>query len=100
MEKDIRTQMKGVTDVKQAELIGVRSSVIADYTVHFPNEKATANAGNKADWAKYTKEMTDLSKQLTDEAAKGDKADKGKLAGVLKRLDANCTNCHNKFRDD
>ena len=81
------------------ELIGVRVAAIADYTINMPNDKAAA-PGKKPRWEKFSKEMTDLSKQLTEEAAKGSSADQKKLATLLKRMDANCTNCHNDFRDD
>ena len=52
---------------------------------------------NKGKWEKLSKEMIDLSKQIAEEAKGG--ANQQKLTGLFKRLDANCTNCHNDFRD-
>jgi hypothetical protein len=98
IESDIRSLAKGGTiDAKAAELIAVRSATIGSYAVHYPNEKATANAGTKGKWDKLSKEMMSLSKDIAEEAGKG--GDQKKLAGLFKRLDANCTNCHNDFRD-
>ena len=100
MEADIRAAVKsGTIDAKTAELIGVRTAVIADYTTHFPNEKATTNKDLQAQWDKWSKEMGELGKQLADEAGKP-KPDLKAVVGVVKKLDANCVNCHNKFRDD
>jgi hypothetical protein len=100
MEKDIRDGVKsGTIDAKTAELIGIRTGVIADYTTHFPNEKATTNKTLEAQWVAWSKEMGEIGKQLADEAGKA-KADQKAIVGILKKLDANCINCHNKFRDD
>src|SRR5437762_12255948 len=96
IEADLReAAKKGMIDPKAAEVMGTRCAVIAEYATHFPNQKATTNAGNKAKWKKYCDEMGDLSKQVAEEGAKGN----GKIGPLLKRLDANCTNCHNDFRD-
>lgn len=100
MEKDIRDGIKaGTVDAKTAELIGVRTAVIAKYTSHYPNEKASTNKMLTEKWAGWSKEMGDLGKQLADEAGKA-KADQKALNGILKKLDANCLNCHNAFRDN
>lgn len=97
IEADIRAGAKGGTvDPKAAELLGVRTAAIGSYAVHYPNEKAAANAGNKSKWEKLSNEMIALSKEIT-EAAKG--GDAKKLTPLFKKLDANCTNCHNDFRD-
>jgi hypothetical protein len=101
MEADIRAAIKagGTIDPKTAELIGIRTGVIADFTLHMPNEKATVKPDNKAKWEKLSKEMGDLGKQLAEEAGKP-KADMKAITGILKKLDANCSNCHEPFRDN
>jgi hypothetical protein len=98
IEADIRAGAKGgPIDPKAAELLAVRSAAIGSYALHYPNEKATANAGNKSKWEKLSNEMMSISKDIATEAGKG--GDQKKMAGLFKRLDANCTNCHNEFRD-
>jgi len=97
IEADIRAAVKG-SPIKgpDAELIAVRSAAIASYAIHYPNDKAMMG-NNKGKWEKLSKEMIDLSKQIAEEAKGG--ANQQKLTGLFKRLDANCTNCHNDFRD-
>jgi hypothetical protein len=96
MEKDLKDAMKGGTmDPKAAELWGARSSVLAEWTKEFPNQKAGTNAANKAKWEKYCKEMLDLSSQIAAEGAKNN----AKTGTLFKKLDATCVNCHNDFRD-
>jgi hypothetical protein len=98
IEADIRSMAKGGNiDAKAAELIAVRSAAIGSYAIHYPNEKATANTMNKSKWEKLSKDMMSISKDIAEEAGKG--GDQKKLTGLFKRLDANCTNCHNDFRD-
>jgi hypothetical protein len=97
IEADIRAAAKGgPVDAKAAELLAVRTAAIASYAIHYPNEKA-ASPANKGKWEKLSKEMMSLSKDIAEEAGKG--GDQKKLTGLFKRLDANCTNCHNDFRD-
>ena len=99
MEADIRAAIKaGTIDAKSAELIGIRSAVIADFTFHYPTDKATTNKALQVKWEKWSKEMGDVGKNLAEEAGKA-KADQKSLNTILKRLDANCTNCHNEFRN-
>lgn len=98
IEADIRSAVKGGTvAAKDAELLAVRTAAIGSYAIHYPNEKASANGGNKSKWEKWSKEMMSVSKEIAEEAGKG--GDAKKLAGMFKRLDATCTNCHNEFRD-
>lgn len=99
IEKDIRDAIKaGTIDPKQAELIGARTAAISDYTFHYPTDKATTNKALQDKWEKWSKEMGEISKSLAEEAGKG-KADQKALNTTLKKLDANCTNCHNEFRN-
>jgi hypothetical protein len=98
IESDIRNQMKMVNDVKLLEVLGVRTVAIAEYCAHYPNDKASSGA-NMAKWDKLSKEMGSLGKQLTDEASKGNAANTKAITGILQRLNANCSNCHNDFRD-
>lgn len=98
IEADIRAAGKdGKIDPKAAELLAVRTAVIGSYTVHFPNEKASANGNNKSKWAGWSKDTMNLSKEIAEEAGKG--GDPKKLAGLFKKLDAKCSDCHNEFRD-
>jgi hypothetical protein len=97
IEADIRAVAKGgkITG-PDAELLAVRTAAIGAYAAHYPNDKGMMPA-NKGKWDKLSKEMVDVSKQIAEEAKGG--ANQQKLAGLFKRLDANCTNCHNEFRD-
>lgn len=99
LEKDIQAIKKnGVTNVAAAELIGARTALLADLTLHMPNDKA--GGANKKAWEDYSKEMKKFSLDLAAEAAKGTKADLAKMKMAASKLDASCTNCHNKFRAD
>jgi cytochrome c556 len=99
IEKDIRTQAKGVTDVKLVGDQAVRTVLIGRYTHKFPTDKATANQANMKKWEGYTNDTLKLAREIAEEAAKGDQADKAGLGKRLKSLDASCTACHNEFRD-
>lgn len=59
-------------------------------------EKNAAPKGDKAEWVKlcksYAGQVVDLDKAV------GKKDDKAVLAAI-KKLDANCMDCHDKFRD-
>ena len=100
LEKDIQAIKKnGVKDVAAAELIGARTALIADLTLHLPNDKAAGAAGKKQ-WEDYSKEMKKFALDLAAEAGKGAKGDLAKMKTAAGKLDASCTNCHNKFRAD
>jgi hypothetical protein len=99
IEADIREgAKKQAADPKAAQLLATRTAVIGEFTVQMPVEKATANPGNKAKWDKLSKEMIAISKEIAEEAGKGG-ADPKKLGALYRKLDTNCTNCHNDFRD-
>ena len=104
IDRDIKDMTKSANPVKidpaAVEILGARSAVINAYGLHYPNEKATVKADNKKLWEKWSADSTDLSKQITAEAAKGKTADEKKLKGMLTNLNARCTDCHNRFRDD
>ncbi len=100
LEKDIQTMKKeGVKSTAAAELVGARTALLADLTLWLPNEKAASGAAKKQ-WDDYSAEMKKFSLDLANEAAKGTKADLAKLKTAASKLDASCTNCHNKFRAD
>ena len=101
IEKDMRDMMKGTTpiDASALQVLAARTAVLGEYSVAFPNEKATINAANKAKWEKWSRDMTDISKKLDAEAAKGKGADSKEIIKMLKLLDAKCSDCHNEFRD-
>lgn len=104
IERDIRDMIKGKgaakIDPADVEILAVRSAVINAYGAHSPNDKASVNDANKKLWEKWAKEATDTSSQLAAEAAKGAKADEGKLKKMLTNLNARCSDCHEKFRDE
>jgi hypothetical protein len=101
IEADIKGAMKeGKIDPAAAELIGVRSSVIAAFTLDLPTDKAVTNNAQKMKWARWTADMANASKELTEEGAKGKSADDKKLIAAIKKLDASCVNCHNDFRNE
>jgi hypothetical protein len=101
VEADIKGAVKeGKVDPAAAELIGVKSAVIADFTKDLPNDKASTNNAMKVKWARWSTDMAAASKELTEEAAKGKGADEKKLVMTLKKLDASCINCHNDFRNE
>jgi len=97
IEKDIRTQAKSVTDVKALETLGTRVAVAGQYSLLYPPTEATGDKKKK--WDDWCKEMIELAEGVATEAGKGAKADKAKLSKSLKGLDANCTACHNVFRN-
>jgi hypothetical protein len=103
MEKAIKDAVKKEEPVKldpaAAELIGARSAVIGEFTLHMPNDAATAKPADKAQWEKWSKEMIDLSQQLTAEASKGKAADEKVTLKLLKALDSKCFQCHEEYRD-
>lgn len=100
LEKDIQALKKdGVKNAAAAELIGVRTALLADLTLWLPNEKAATGSAKKQ-WDDYSVDMKKYSLEIAIEAAKGDKADKAKIKTAAGKLDASCTNCHNKFRAD
>jgi hypothetical protein len=101
VEADIKSALKnGKIEAESAELIGVRSAVIADFATGMPNDKASANNAMKMKWERWSKDMSAASKELTEEAAKGKGADEKKMLATLKKLDAACINCHNDFRNE
>jgi hypothetical protein len=52
-----------------------------------------------AQWVKLSKEMADLALHSV-EVAKKPKPDNKEVKDSLKKLEANCTNCHTVFRDE
>ncbi len=104
IDRDIKDMTKNANPAKidpaAVEIMAVRSAVINAYGFHHPNDKATTNEANKKLWQKWSTESVDLSKQIVAEAAKGAKADEKALRKMLTTLNARCTDCHNKFRDD
>jgi hypothetical protein len=104
IDRDIKDMTKSMNATKidpaAVEILGVRSAVINAYGFHYPNDKARVNDANKKLWEKWSSESTDLSMQITAEAGKGVTADNGVLKNLLTNLNARCTDCHNKFRDE
>lgn len=97
IEKDIRAQAKSVTDLNLLETLGTRTALAGEYSLLMPPNEAIGDRKKK--WDDWCKEMTQLGNDIATEAGKGTKADKAALGKKLKALDANCTNCHNVFRN-
>lgn len=99
MEKDIRTMKgkDGVKDVNAAELIGMRTIAISEFTFEILPEFGAKK--KKEDWDRWTHEMKDYATEIVAESTKGAKADLGKLKTLMGKLDASCVSCHNVFRD-
>jgi hypothetical protein len=102
IEKDIRSLRDGKTAVNPAdvEVLATRVAILLEYATSMPNDKATTNKANTDEWVKLSKDSIDLSKKLTEEAAKGKAANDKEIVKLIKSLDAKCVVCHNKFRDD
>jgi hypothetical protein len=102
IESDIRAlRDKKLTVVPaDVEVLAARTAILLDYALTMPNDKASTNKANTADWEKMSKDSIDLAKKISDEAAKGKTANSDEIVKMIKSLDAKCVNCHNKFRDD
>lgn len=97
LEKGIKDGKKAAPAADVAELIGVRSAALAEFTLHFPNDKATG--ANAAKWKKYSEDMLTFSKQIVAEAGKS-KADPKAMTKLMSALDSSCASCHSDFRAD
>lgn len=98
LEADIKAVVKGgPIDPAAAQLLGVRSAVLADFTAAFPNDEVKTPA-DKAKWKKYSDDMLVTSQQLATEGAKGKSAEPKALSKAVKGIDGSCVNCHNDFR--
>ena len=96
--KDMTKKMEAVPiEPAAVELLAARASILGEYMQYFPNGKVN-NAAKMTQWANWSKETVELSKQLAEESSKGKKADGVKLQGLLKRLEDNCAACHAEFR--
>ncbi len=104
IDRDIKDMTKATNPTKidpaAVEVLAARAAVINAYGFHSPNDKAKVNGANQKMWEKWSTDSTALSKQLAAEAAKGGKADEKKRKTMLSTLNARCTDCHTKFRDD
>lgn len=104
IEKDIKDAIKKDSPVKltpeAVEILAARTAILGDYMAYFPNDKAETNQANKDMWKTWSKNTTDTSKQLAEEAAKGKGASDKEISSLLSKLNARCSDCHNKFRDD
>jgi len=96
LEADIKAYSRSVTDVKAAGVVAGRVALIADYTLWLPPSDAAGD--KKAQWDKWSTEMGTIAKDIHSETAKGDQADKAKLAKSFKALETNCNACHTVFR--
>lgn len=98
IDRDIRELAKK-PDVAAIEILAARTAVLGQYMLTKPNEKAAVNKANKDKWEKWSQETIDLSLKIAEEAGKKG-ADTKALAGLLTKLNAKCSDCHNSFRDD
>jgi hypothetical protein len=97
IEADLKAQVKALSDVGLAGEIGARSALIADLTEKLP--PAGASGAKLKQWQDLSIEMKQIASDLAGEAGKSG-ADKKKVTDLLKKLEKNCTDCHNKYRDN
>ena len=104
IDRDLKDMIKKDMPLKivpaDVELMAARIAILGEYMQYFPNDKAEVSQATKDMWKKWSKDTQDLGKQITEEASKGAKASEKDLLGMLKKLEARCSDCHNKFRDD
>jgi Cytochrome C' len=83
-------------EYKQIVPLAYRVAAIAQPTEAF----APAPMGKKtpAEWIKYSQEMGKEAVDAAELAAKAKPDDKA-VKAALKKIDATCTNCHDKYRD-
>jgi hypothetical protein len=102
IDRDIKDmtkkEMPAPIDPAAVELLAARTIILGEYMQYFPNAKVN-NAAKMAQWANWSKETVELSKQLAEESVKGKKADETRLLFLLKKLEENCAACHAVFRD-
>jgi hypothetical protein len=102
IDRDLKDMTKKVgaapVDPEAVELLAARTSILGEYMQHFPNAKVN-NQAKLARWEKWSKQTVELSKLLAEESSKGKKADEANLLGLLKKLNANCSECHTENRD-
>ena len=98
LEKDIRAGRKEIS-AKDAELIGARVMVLAEYTAKLPPEFDAAKKKTPDAWERWSSQMKKTAGDIATEAAKGAKADAARLKKLMSGLDGTCTNCHNVFRE-
>lgn len=98
IDKDIRDMLKRENpkpiDPAAVEILAVRTAVISEFAVHTPNERALRSVNERRDWDKIARDSVEVSKQLAEEAAKGEKADTKKLDAMLRPLIGRCDKCH------
>jgi len=65
-------------------------------------ELANVNTFNAKhdDYRVWAGELRDLALQLAGEAKKGSKVDNDTLRGLFKDMNARCSACHDKYKDD
>lgn len=102
IQKDLRDWTSKTNPVKldpaAIELLAVRSAVLNEYALQYPNEKAAVKPENLKEWQKWSKDSLAVSKELIAESTKKT-PDPKVLRAKLSALDAACSNCHNKYRD-
>lgn len=109
LERDIKDMITDKADAKkpvvpaEVEVLAVRSGLMMAYAADmhydgkYPSGLAVSPA-TKAEWTKWMRESVDLTREIADEAAKGEKANVATIVAALKKLDAKCYECHNKYR--
>lgn len=107
LERDLKDyiSMKDPKPVVPAdvELLAARSALMMEYAadLHYDGKYPSGlsvSPATKAEWTKWMRESVELSRQIADEAGKGNAADTKKIVKMLKALDTKCYECHNKYR--
>jgi hypothetical protein len=93
-----RTLPKGELTRQQDDLIRMAevSRAVSEVAIHFtPKEKQPGK--DPADWKKYTEDMKQGSLELIKAVKSGDPK---LVRSAATNLNASCTDCHSKFRDE
>ena len=85
-------------DFKNATHVSYRIAAIAQPCEAMAPAKDMGKK-TRAEWIKLSQEMSKLALEAAQAASEG-KADDKKVKAILKKLDDNCTNCHNTYRDN
>jgi cytochrome c556 len=85
-------------EVKELVPLLQRTAVMAQVTEAM-TPAADEGKKTKAAWVKWSKEMGELAEEATKQA-RAEKQDGKALRATLKKLEGNCTACHNVFRTE
>jgi cytochrome c556 len=94
--KGLRAQIKDAVDKGSPDWADLQKKSKQFYELANALEKNAAPKGDKAEWVKLSKAYAGQVKDLDAAVAKKNGE---AVKGAIKKLDANCMDCHDKFRD-